>query len=474
MVIPHLNDKELFELIDAGMNIAHDGPLKTNKGWRFNKLKSKDLKEDYSNFLDLAEEVRTNPQNNLGDQIYQDVISGGRTRWAPNFQGDRQQFEHRLTIPDISIYGLSAGKIIDEVRDAGHKNFSMGKSDDGWDLIVREYKVREYQRNPKPRRKDKKKVYYHGTGQKSGELIIKDGYIKPGSEVGFSYLCLMEGAKPMEGMVYITEELDRSIHFALSSSDNEVYVFEIDGKNLIDIYPDEDEIGNLINKKTIDWLNKRAMNYLLNYRKVPKGSFKDIEILDDDGNIVRIYSEDERIQKLLDKYDNLYVAVTSYNDLSLKSLAGREIIKHLTDKEMLHLIDVGKNIANKSPLKFSRVWKIKGDDYDIDENTFFDRAIEIPMIDSSVGNPRLRSKNYLSDHPFSSNMNPRKKKLTEEELEKMVKKGELTEDDLEEMWKKGEITEDEFDVQISLARNDDEMLSWDEMMAWLREEFDSV
>lgn len=131
----------------------------------------------------------------------------------------------------------------------------------------------------RPREEDISKKYYHGTSNtKFGESILKNG-IKPPD------LTLRKGKlKPREGKIYITSDLAYAQIYAIGGdiagskhepSEYELknqgqygYLFVINGKDLMDIEPDEDGVGKyvyeLLNKKEED-LSIHERNFLHNY-----------------------------------------------------------------------------------------------------------------------------------------------------------------------------------------------------------------
>jgi len=194
-----------------------------------------------------------------------------------------------------------------------------------------------------PRDLDLKKTYYHGTSQKkAAQGILRKGISPPDLTTRKGLL------RPLEGKVYITTNLRYSLIYALEGNvigsdyqfskwDDEPigYVFVIDGKQLKDIQPDEDSVGEMVHNKNPDWLYRLAYNNL----------------------------SDSTMRKIMD------------GEYAYWAKAGKVLNKKMTDKQKLELIDMGAHIAHTGALKPKELWifdkKVDNQSFKKDASNFF-------------------------------------------------------------------------------------------------------
>jgi len=178
-----------------------------------------------------------------------------------------------------------------------------------------------------PRELDLKKTYYHGTSKdKFGEGILKKGINPPDLTTKKK-----NNLTPVEGMVYITPNLEYALIYALGANmigskslpdfmtkkgEENMYLFVIDGKQLKDIQPDEDSIGEMIMKKKPKWIWELA-DAVLSY-----------DVMD----------------RVMD------------GEYEYWAKAGKILLKNMTDEEKLKLIDAGAHIAHTGSLKPKEAW----------------------------------------------------------------------------------------------------------------------
>jgi len=199
----------------------------------------------------------------------------------------------------------------------------------------------------KPRKEDLAKKYYHGTSNKKAA----DGILKEGVKVPkIAKLDPKYSMVPRKGKVYITPEIKYAIIYAINGdiagSDyytkkelNEDtrygYVFEIDGKDLKDIEPDEDSIGEMIANKNPKWL------YEL---------FMDLDIFEEE-------LPDDIVQDMED-YNMSFHDLVMDGNYAAWAEAGKIVVNELSDEEKLELISLGAHIAHTGNIKISGAWKI--------------------------------------------------------------------------------------------------------------------
>ena len=191
-----------------------------------------------------------------------------------------------------------------------------------------------------PRELDLKKTYYHGTSTDNfGQGILKKGINPPDLTTKKK-----NNLTPVEGMVYITPNLEYALIYALGANmigsdslpdfmtkkgEENMYLFVIDGKQLKDIQPDEDSIGEMIMKKNPMWLYNMADNILAasTMRRIMNGEY------------------------------------------SYWAKGGKVLLRRMTDQQKLELIDAGAHIAHTGALKPREAWILpKTDNHKLKKN----------------------------------------------------------------------------------------------------------
>lgn len=193
-----------------------------------------------------------------------------------------------------------------------------------------------------PRESDLAKTYYHGTYKvKDASDILKNG-IKAPDLTGRN-----EKLTPRKGKVYITSHLRTAQIYAIggdvAGSDspyaipNDIhyapfgFLFVIDGKDLKDIEPDEDNVGELI------W------QIQLDYKKGIQPSVEQRTLLD----LARIALTPRQLQRVFQG---------EYGDWAV---AGKKIIPKLSDEMKLWLIDQPNvHIAHHGTIFPKEAWQI--------------------------------------------------------------------------------------------------------------------
>lgn len=190
-----------------------------------------------------------------------------------------------------------------------------------------------------PRPIDLRAVYYHGTPRKANaESIMANGIKAPDLATRDGYL------RPVEGKVYITRDLAYAQVYALGGdfAGNVVspvfkglgqygYVFVIDGKELKDIQPDEDSVGEMIYNEEIEWLDELAQD-ILKY-----------EEYDDFGQDLG--------------YGNLYDAIMG-GEYDAWAAGGKVLVAEMSDDQKLYLIDYDAHVAHTGNLIPKETWRI--------------------------------------------------------------------------------------------------------------------
>lgn len=207
-----------------------------------------------------------------------------------------------------------------------------------------------------PRSKDRARKYYHGTDrEEAGTAILREGIRVPDLTTRKGKL------KPREGKVYVTQNLRYAIMYALggnmlgsnfwlnnmgnttefwkNQNGRYGYLFEISGKDFIDIEPDEDSVGEMFAAAagsgiadfhdTYEIANLKWLVDLANYA-VKVGAMTRLQL------------------KRAKGYDD-------YGDLAV---LGKKLIPLMSDVQKLELIDKGAHVAHAGNIKPVRAWRI--------------------------------------------------------------------------------------------------------------------
>lgn len=183
-----------------------------------------------------------------------------------------------------------------------------------------------------PRDIDLAKKYFHGTSDdKAGKGILTKGINPPDLE--FKKKTQLT---PVKGKVYITPDIKYALIYAIGANmigsklperwikagEEYAWLFVIDGKQLKDIQPDEDSIGEMISNKEPMWIYNLAKRELTT----------------------------RQLEKVMD------------GEYSYWASCGKKLNKIMTDIQKLHLIDAGAHIAHTGNLKPNECWKMHKND----------------------------------------------------------------------------------------------------------------
>lgn len=236
-------------------------------------------------------------------------------------------------------------------------------------------------------------VYYHGTpSTDDGESILQDGELRPGvsdfSEPGFSM-------SPIAGHVYLTPELEYALGYAKGPVAKSVrkeeptnnpygYLFVVQGKDLVDMVPDEDVLGTLLCSDEPSWLRDEFERLLDKhpraYEEMWEMSLSDaIEGYENDPELDPDFDPQDYAQDyhfLQDLYGCAFPEV---------ALAGKFLIDYLEEEDLVELTNYvllrmgerthQKSFSHKGPVKFSEAWRFpKNSDQSINKDNFFELA----------------------------------------------------------------------------------------------------
>lgn len=226
-----------------------------------------------------------------------------------------------------------------------------------------------------PSKEVKSQVFYHGTYQNNSDGLEKASKIADKGIVP-PYL---SGKKennltPVHGMAYSTPHLGYAQMYAIGGdvagssykpSHSHGYVFAFKGKNLSDIQPDEDSVGEL-------------------YYKHHSSFYKNFKAPD-------------YIDELATKHASYHTRKKAKEgEYEYFAKLGKSILPHMTDEQKIDLIhNHGVHVANKGTIEPDRVYRINTEKIPLlkkDASNFFDHAEELDMDELKKGNVVVRRK----------------------------------------------------------------------------------
>lgn len=207
-------------------------------------------------------------------------------------------------------------------------------------------------------------IYYHGTPEESRALlIIKEG-IRPD-------LSKTKGlARPVGGRIYMGVNLKDAMPYLLGGAmaGHEIpakwiensrygYLFLIRGSDLMDVQPDEDQVGQAIHDKELPWVDKY-------FNKLGEESCVEDEDPDDEP-----------------PYRNLLEQLNA-GEYCAWIKAGHILLPYLSQQEKSDIIQKYGNIAHLGTVYPTEVWKFdKTNSPSLKEDcsNFFELAINVPI-----------------------------------------------------------------------------------------------
>jgi len=174
------------------------------------------------------------------------------------------------------------------------------------------------------------KEYYHGVyNYEVAEFVLTNGIVPPIKSRQAS------GLSPLKGSIYITPKIYAAALYAREINKKQItyrygFIFKIDGNELVDVYPDEDEIDSLMR------------SYLHYNKKITEDSILENPI---PNFAVKIF---DRIFALLSENE----INTLINDFDLKGRIKicKKIVKMLLPSEILNLLNLNINISNRGKI----------------------------------------------------------------------------------------------------------------------------
>jgi len=189
-----------------------------------------------------------------------------------------------------------------------------------------------------------KKTFYHGTSKTdAAENILKQGYLKP-RDIEWEENSLT----PVAGRVYLTEDIKYATIYAIGGdvigsktfqpTSEKGYIFTVKGKELKDIQPDEDFVGEMICNKEPEWLYDRAEEVLNDYPE---------------------WELPEDLQEQLQLLGYTLLQAVMEGEYIAWAVAGKILLEELDDDEILELVKIdGNAIAHTGKIKIDKAWEI--------------------------------------------------------------------------------------------------------------------
>lgn len=204
-----------------------------------------------------------------------------------------------------------------------------------------------------PRKVDTSKRYYHGSiNVKDANSIMKEGIKPPDLSTKKKNVWT-----PREGKSYITSDLKTAVAYAVGGAtqigteqdykkgQRFGFLFVVDGKDMVDIEPDEDSVGMILN----DLLDK------IHYGKIRTG--KEHKITPIEQSIL------DTASKALTPW--MLQKAKSFDSYHQLTMIGKKLLKSLSEEQMFWFISKGAHIAHAGTIKPIEAWKI--DFHDIEK-----------------------------------------------------------------------------------------------------------
>jgi hypothetical protein len=208
------------------------------------------------------------------------------------------------------------------------------------------------------------RAYYHGTTKaENARKIFVDGIQSQTIENPRRMMA------PVPGHVYITPHLEYGLIYALGANmiGSEIktdmisrwgeygYLFEIVGSDLLDVYPDEDSVGEFLSEVLRP----------TTYRKIHADG---LTWLRDLGNSC---CSPKQLKAVKD------------GEVAEWARAGKKLVKQMQPWQALELVKRGAHVAHRGNLKFKRCWRLdrsRNAELNEDGSNFFDKAFEVKSV----------------------------------------------------------------------------------------------
>ena len=222
--------------------------------------------------------------------------------------------------------------------------------------------------------------YYHGSGEKSGENILKEGYIKPAPKN-------KGNMSPRPDMIYLSTSLQYAMHYVVgynyedfiktgkhdSDTGNTGYLFLISNRDIKNnnILPDEDGLGMLV---------ALAIGYKVYGIKEHLPKFKKLDS-DIENELLDIYYEDVDDEEYIPGDFGSLDEELKDGDYNAYAFVGKEVGKYLSNSTALKIVEeYGSHFSVKGKVKFSHAYALDKNKHDMlksNLSNFFDVAEKV-------------------------------------------------------------------------------------------------
>lgn len=209
-------------------------------------------------------------------------------------------------------------------------------------------------------------TFYHGTpNEETAKKILESEELRPND-------ASQELMSPVEGRVYLTPSLEYVLSYILGAHPScgpgmlckrggrYGYLFTVPGKNLVDIVPDEDFIGELIGKNKPSWLQNefRQMTdmYWREFEHLSRQAFEALfEVAVEDAEECDEEPPDKETMWI--KYDFIeHLADGAYPEVAE---GGKFFLEHVDEDTLIELLEElhDEAVSHDGPVAFSECWR---------------------------------------------------------------------------------------------------------------------
>lgn len=227
----------------------------------------------------------------------------------------------------------------------------------------------------------KEKTYYHGTKFfASAQSILKNGIHPPDLSKRSGYL------KPVEGKVYITDDIGYAIMYAIGGNfagtdhfqrsdyfweqmpEKYGYLFVIDGVQLVDVQPDEDSVGEFLRLVLLNDPNAKNHYKLEGINNAFKKALDDQKLVQTVFGLANTHLANSTLKRVKDG-EYIYYAKS-----------GKVLLKRLSDSDKLKMVEYGFHVAHGGAIFPKQAWRLslrKVEELNRDGSNFFQLAEQI-------------------------------------------------------------------------------------------------
>lgn len=225
------------------------------------------------------------------------------------------------------------------------------------------------------------RTYYHGTSKQTvGEKILADGAIKAPEIADLDSRYGKSNQRPVDGRAYLSPSLRYAVIYAIGANmagsklpDSFIerggqlgYLFVVDGKEIKDVEPDEDQLGALVSK--LARLDDTRYDDIDDHPELTAGLRSNRDL---------VASLSHQIKRSLTP--NMYQRA-GQGDASWQSKAGKRLLRQLPDYLRTKIAELGSSISIPSAVPWAEAWsfdKNRCQELKRDCTNFFDIAQKV-------------------------------------------------------------------------------------------------